>query len=388
MKIIRGGKIVAGRTWIEGKALLVDEASERLVALDDETAFPRDVEVVDGGGHWIVPGFIDVHVHGACGVDTMDGSPSSLEAIAEGLAAHGVTAFCPTTMTMDEGHIVAALDGVRSALSLRGGGARVLGAHLEGPYISRRRLGAQDGTFLRRPDPGFVAAHGDVLRLVTFAPEEDEGGRFLAALRDAGIVASLGHSAATYEQAMEAFRQGARSVTHLFNGMEPFHHRSPGLVGAALDGDVFCELIADGVHSHRALFRLVLKLKGLDRLVLVSDAMRGACLGEGEWELGGQRVHVDGSAATLRDGTLAGSVLTLDRALRNVADETGLPLWEAVRLVSANAAALLGEKDRGRIEPGCRADLVFLDEAWQVRKTFVGGKEVFDSHARRDCPRL
>ena len=207
-------------------------------------------------------------------------------------------------------------------------------------------------------------------------------------LREEGIVASLGHSQASYEQAMKAFRNGAKSVTHLFNGMPPFHHRTPGLAGAALDADVFCELIADGVHSHTAVFRLLLKMKGVERIVLVSDAMRGACLGEGEWDLGGQTVTVHGPEAKLADGTLAGSVLTLDLALRNFAAATGLPLWEATRLVSENPARLLGERDRGRIEPGYRADFVLLDEGWRVLKTFVEGKEVFDRHENRDCKGL
>lgn len=378
MKAIAGGKLVTGKTWVEGAALLF---GERIEAILSEQDLPGGVETVDAEGAWAAPGFIDVHVHGACGVDAMDGGPAPLETIARSLAAHGVTAFCPTTMTTDETRIEAALAGIRQAMSQEWEGARVLGAHLEGPYLSAARLGAQDGTFLRRPDPDFVRRHRDVLRLVTFAPEKDDGGRFLAALVEEGIVASLGHSSATYEQAMEAFRRGASSVTHLFNGMAPFHHRTPGLAGAALDADVFCEFIADGVHSHRAVFRLVLKAKGSGRIVLISDAMRGAGLGEGEWELGGQSVSVHGAEATLADGTLAGSVLTLDQALVNFASETGLPLWEAVRLVSENPARLLGERARGRLEPGCRADFVLLDEAWQVKKTFVGGREVF----RRPC---
>jgi N-acetylglucosamine-6-phosphate deacetylase len=289
---------------------------------------------------------------------------------------------------MDEARIEAALDTVKAAKNAPPDGARVLGAHLEGPYISPSRLGAQDGTHLRRPDPEFVRRRKSALRLVTFAPEEDTDGRFLEALREEGIVASLGHSQASYEQAMKAFRNGAKSVTHLFNGMPPFHHRTPGLAGAALDADVFCELIADGVHSHTAVFRLLLKMKGVERIVLVSDAMRGACLGEGEWDLGGQTVTVHGPEAKLADGTLAGSVLTLDLALRNFAAATGLPLWEATRLVSENPARLLGERDRGRIEPGYRADFVLLDEGWRVLKTFVEGKEVFDRHENRDCKGL
>ncbi len=382
MKSIRGGKIITGRTWIEGMALLFDA---RIRDILPERELPPEVETLDADGAWIVPGFVDIHVHGICGMDTMDGEAHSLETIAEGLAAHGVTAFCPTTMTMDQARIDAALEAVEAAKSAAPGGARVLGAHLEGPYISPSRLGAQDGAHVLRPDPGFVRRRSSSLSLVSFAPEEDSDGRFLEALREEGIVASLGHSQATYEQAMTAFRNGARSVTHLFNGMPPFHHRTPGLAGAALDADVFCELIADGVHSHPAVFRLLLKMKGVENIILVSDAMRGACLGEGKWDLGGQKVTVYGPQATLADGTLAGSVLTLDLAMRNYASATGLPLWEASRLVSENPARLLGDRERGRIEPGYRADFVLLDERWRVLKTFVEGKEVFDSHENRDC---
>ncbi len=385
MKAITGGKIVAGRTWLGGMALLFEG---RILDILPESALPAGIETLDAEGAWIVPGFVDIHVHGVCGVDTMDGTAESLSTIAGGLAAHGVTGFCPTTMTMDETHIETALDTVEAAKNAPPDGARVLGAHLEGPYISPSRLGAQDGTHLRRPDPEFVRRRKSALRLVTFAPEEDTDGRFLEALREEGIVASLGHSQATYEQAMKAFRNGAKSVTHLFNGMPPFHHRTPGLAGAALDADVFCELIADGVHSHTAVFRLLLRMKGVERIILVSDAMRGACLGEGEWDLGGQTVTVHGPEAKLADGTLAGSVLTLDLALRNYGAATGLPLWEATRLVSENPARLLGERERGRIEPGYRADFVLLDEGWRVIKTFVEGKEVFDRHENRDCKGL
>lgn len=384
MKALTGGRIVAGRTWLEG-ALLFDD---RILDIAPEHEIPEEAERIEADGAWVVPGFVDVHVHGGCGSDTMDADSRSLDTIAAGLTAHGVTAFCPTTMTMSPDRVEAALDAIKGVMGAGGDGAVVLGAHLEGPFISPDRVGAQDGAFVRRPDPELVRRRRDVLRLVTFAPEEDEGGIFLRATLEAGVVPSVGHSRATYEQAMQAFRRGAESTTHLFNGMPPFHHRTPGVAGAALDADVFCELIADGVHSHPSVFRLVHAMKGLDRVVLVSDAMRGASLGDGEWDLGGQRVTVAGRTATLADGTIAGSVLTLDVAMRNYADATGLPLWEAVRLVSANPARLIGERDRGRLAPGCRADFALLDGEWRVIRTFIGGKEVYDRDARRDSKRL
>ncbi|MDI9370378.1 MAG: N-acetylglucosamine-6-phosphate deacetylase [Synergistaceae bacterium] len=378
MKALAGSRIVAGRSWFDGLALLFDE---RVIDFVPEAEIPSGAELLDAGGAWIVPGFIDVHVHGGLGSDAMDAEAGSLETIAAGLAAHGVTAFCPTTMTMSSERIEAALDAVKVAKGAVWNGATVLGAHLEGPFISPGRVGAQDGTHVRRPDPGFVRRWSDVLRLVTFAPEEDEAFSLLKALREEGIVPSIGHSQATYEQAMQAFDRGASSVTHLFNGMPPFHHREPGLVGAALDADVFCELIADGVHSHTAVFRLLHKIKGLDRVVLVSDAMRGAGLGDGERDLGGQRVMVRGRRALLADGTIAGSVLTLDVAMKNYACSVGLPLWEAVRLVSANPAKLIGERHRGRLEPGYYADFALLDDDWSVIGTYIGGKEVFNRNA-------
>lgn len=385
MKALTRGKIVTGSSWLEGLALLFDERVKDFVT---EEAIPSDVERIDAGGAWIVPGFIDIHVHGGRGADAMDAEERSLNSIASGLAAHGVTAFCPTTMTMSPERIEAALDAVKRVMDMPQEGATILGVHLEGPYISPGRVGAQDGTFVEHPDPEFVHRMRDVLRLVTFAPEEDEGLSFLKALKEEGVVPSIGHSQATYEQAMQAFSGGAMSVTHLFNGMPPFHHRTPGLVGAALDADVFCELIADGVHSHPAVFRLLHRMKGVERVVLVSDAMRGAGLGDGEWDLGGQRVTVRGGTASLANGTIAGSVLTLDIAMKNYADAVGLPLWEAVRLVSANPAKLIGEKHRGRLGPGYFADFALLDEEWQVKRTFIGGKEVFNSNAHCNCKGL
>ena len=385
MKALTRGKIVTGSSWIEGLALLFDERVKDFIP---EEAIPSDVERIDAGGAWIVPGFIDIHVHGGRGADAMDAEELSLNSIASGLAAHGVTAFCPTTMTMSPERIEAALDAVKRVMAMPREGATILGVHLEGPYISPGRVGAQDGTFVKPPDPEFVHRMRDILRLVTFAPEEDEGHSFLKALKEEGVVPSIGHSQATYEQAMQAFSDGAMSVTHLFNGMPPFHHRTPGLVGAALDADVFCELIADGVHSHPAVFRLLHRIKGLERVVLVSDAMRGAGLGDGEWDLGGQRVRVLGGRASLANGTIAGSVLTLDIAMKNYSDAVGLPLWEAVRRVSANPAKLIGEKHRGRLGPGYFADFALLDEEWRVKRTFIGGKEVFNSNAHCNCQGL
>jgi len=378
MRALTGGKILTPEGFREGWSLLYDHRIRDVVRDKD---LPGGVERVEARGLWVCPGFIDLHVHGARGVDVMDATPEAVEALARSLGASGVTSFLATTMTMPLPRIVAALGAIREALGAAPGGARILGAHLEGPFIDPGHKGAQDAAHVLPPDGEFIKAHRDVIRIVTLAPERDPGFRCLDALRASGVVFSLGHSGATFEEALEGVAHGIRHATHLFNAMPPFHHRRPGPVGAALvSDDVTCELIADGVHVHPGLYPLIYRLKGPHRLVLVSDAMRGGGLGEGVWDLGGQQVTVRGGEARLADGTIAGSVLTLDRALRNFREGTGLSLEEMMPLTSGNAARVLGMDHRlGRVAPGYDADLVLLDDEGVVRRTVVGGETIYDA---------
>ncbi|EHM10671.1 N-acetylglucosamine-6-phosphate deacetylase [Thermanaerovibrio velox DSM 12556] len=334
--------------------------------------------VMDCRGLWLTPGLMDLHIHGIGGHDACDGTPEALEAMSCRLASHGVTAFCPATMTLPEGEIRRVLGSIRSRMGRPMPGARLIGAHLEGPFISPERPGAQDRSFITGPKPELLEDFKDVIRIVTFAPERDPDWVLLDTALRLGITASAGHSNASYEEAQRAFMRGVMSVAHLFNGMAPYHHRTPGLVGAALDyPSVFCEVIVDGVHCHPSAVRLALKAKGEDKLVLISDSMRGAGLGDGTFSLGGQEVTVSQGVARLKEGAIAGSVITLDQAVRNYGAYTGLRFERAVKGATLNPANLLGDKTSGAIAPGRRADMVLWGPGGEVVRTYVNGMEVF-----------
>lgn len=323
-------------------------------------------------GRTLLPGFVDLHVHGGGGADVMDGA-EGIAAVAAFHLRHGTTALCPTTITRPVSELEAVLTAARS-LEDDSQRARVLGVHLEGPFISPRKLGAQpphavvaDVATLER-----LLAAGDVATM-TLAPEVEGAAAAIGYLVGRGVRVSLGHSGCAYAEASAAFDLGAGGVTHLFNAMSGTHHREPGLAAAALDRpEAIHELILDGHHVHPALFRVAHRAV---RLALVTDAIRATGLGPGESELGGQTVTVAGGRATLSDGTLAGSLLTLDAALAN-AVAAGLSLEEAANLLTRNPADALGRQDLGRLAPGAHADVVELDGDLRVTRVFRGGVEV------------
>lgn len=371
-------------TRLDGTLLLPGGAVAGTIEFG-ETIGRIDVRgAVDGEaarGPYVAPGFIDVHVHGGDGGDTMDGA-AGVRRLARFHLGRGTTTILPTTMTNPWSAVVRALRGVGTVMSERDPSLPdVLGAHLEGPFINPGRLGAQPPDNLP-PTPDLVAevlAVG-VVMVVTLAPELDGA---LEAARDfarAGVRVSFGHTLATAEEAIagvEAVRSvgGTPSFTHLYNAMSPLASREPGTVGAALArDDAYAELILDLHHVHPVAFRAAVAAKR-GRLLLITDAIRAAGLGDGESELGGQRVTVAHGAARLADGTLAGSVLTLDQAVRN-AVASGLTITNAVELATAVPADYLGLNDRGRLVEGARADIVVLDEELQVQQVFVGGRHV------------
>jgi N-acetylglucosamine-6-phosphate deacetylase len=339
--------------------------------------------VVDLHGRTLMPGFIDVHVHGAVGHETMDGDVPGLLAMAEFFASRGVTSFLPSTWTASRESTMAALRAVADARS-ETGGARIVGAHMEGPYLSCARCGAQDPHEIRGVDRDEAAAFLDTgaVRLITVAPEAEGADDLLAECVRRGVTVSVGHTDATYEQVAAAVARGARHMTHTYNAMSPLNHRAPGAVGAALALAGFrAELIADEVHVHPAALHAVVRARGVDEVVLVTDAVRPT--GIPDWaggELQGRRVSVSHGAMRLEDGTLAGSVLTMDRALGNLLRITGRPLTDLWPLVSRNPAVSAGIGDRtGRLEAGLDADLVVLDEQLCVVRTVVGGRTVFEA---------
>ena len=387
MKAIRNGRcIVPGAAGafevVDGQVLLYD--ADGIAGLMPEADFAAGdaiaaEEVIDAGGRYVASGFLNVHIHGCKGSDTMDATQEALGAMQAFLPRTGVTAFLPTTMTCTWQEIAAALTAVRTAMQTPRVGAQVLGAHMEGPFISPAKKGSQAEENILRADYARLAPFADVVRIVTLAPEElPEGSDFLARCRAAGIHVSIGHTAADYETARRAVLMGgAHRFTHLYDAMQGFHHRAPGVVGAAFDTDAYVELIADNVHACPMAQRLAYRVKGKDRVILITDALRACGMGDGPSELGGQQVFVQGERATLADGTIAGSVATMNRCLRLFLENTGASVADAVAMVTKNPAEDLGiYGERGSLTPGKRADITIFDEQIAVYDTIIGGRRL------------
>jgi N-acetylglucosamine-6-phosphate deacetylase len=350
-----------------------------------------DAEVCDLGRRPVLPGYIDLHVHGGGGAQCNTDDPDEVMSMARFHATHGTTAMLATTVAAGIEELEAALAAIASCTS-RSGGAAVLGAHLEGPFISRRRPGAMDPAVFIDPDQRalqrLLDAGKGTVRMMTLAPELPGALDMIRALRAAGVTVSVGHSDATYEEARAAVGAGARCATHTFNAMAPLHHRAPGLLGAVLDLDeLTCELICDGIHVHPAALRLAFRAKGVKRATLVTDAMQAAGMPDGEYRLGGATVTVSSGRAEIRGGgSIAGSTLTMDRAVSNAVDFLGISLQEAAVLASGNPARLLGVHHRkGAIAPGLDADLTILDEDLRAWGTVVGGEWVHRPPADVRC---
>ena len=329
----------------------------------------------------IVPGFIDVHIHGAGGADTMEATTEALTTMASILPEEGTTSFLATTITQDQKAIRKALENAAEYIEHHNqpGKAEVLGLHLEGPFINESRKGAQPAQHIITPDieqfMRMQEASGNNIRLVTLAPEKENGNKLIAYLAENGVIASVGHSDATYGQMAEAVKAGATHVTHLFNGMRGMHHRDPGVAGAALLFDELkIEIITDGIHVVPEMVDLSIRAKGTDGVILITDSMRAKCLKSGTYDLGGQEVSVADGKALLADGTLAGSILKMKDALKNMIEFTGISLEEAVKLASENPARQLKVFDRkGSIASGKDADLVVLDRNYEVVMSFCRG---------------
>ncbi len=329
----------------------------------------------------IVPGFIDVHIHGAGGADTMDATTDALTTMASILPEEGTTSFLATTITQEQKAIMNALENAAEYIEHHNqpGKAEVLGLHLEGPFINESRKGAQPAQHILTPDieqfMRMQEASGNNIRLVTLAPEKENGNKLIAYLAENDVIASVGHSDATYGQMAEAVKAGATHVTHLFNGMRGMHHRDPGVAGAALlFEELKIEMIADGIHVVPEMVDLSIRAKGTDGVILITDSMRAKCLKSGTYDLGGQEVSVADGKALLADGTLAGSILKMKDALKNMMEYTGISLEEAVKLASENPARQLKVFDRkGSIASGKDADLVVLDRNHQVAMSFCRG---------------
>lgn len=374
MKYIKNGKVVLPDGILENVVLAFDS---KICGFTDESQIPENAEVIDADGGFVAPGLVDIHIHGYLGEDTSDGSAEGIFKMANGIMKNGVTSFCPTTMTVSMDEINKALDTVRSLKeeSRSWDGAEILGVNLEGPFINPKKKGAQAETHIKKPDAKFVLGNADIISLATMAPEMEGGCEVIKEIRDnSNVVVSVGHTDASFEETLSGIDAGATHITHLFNAQTPLHHRNPGVVGAALLENVTTELIADSFHVHKGIFELLARVKG-DNLVLITDCTRAGGMPDGEYTLGGQPIFVNGVKCLLEDGTIAGSVLKLNDAVKNFSANTNLPFWKAVSAASLNPARAIGVDDRkGSIEPGKDSDIIITDDDFNIVKTIIGGE--------------
>ena len=339
-----------------------------------------DGKTYDASGCYVIPGLTDLHFHGCMGKDFSDADPEGLEIMAKYELSQGVTQICPAGMTLLEDQLTKVCQVAAAHRDANKPGAELCGINLEGPFLSTAKKGAQKADWIHAPDVDMfrrlMAASKGLVKLVSIAPEEPGAMEFIEAV-EGEVTVSIAHTTADYDTAMEAFRLGARQVTHLFNAMPPFSHRAPGVVGAALDTPICnVELICDGVHSHPSVVRATFKMFGPKRVILVSDTMRAAGMPDGDYTLGGQPVKVKGKYATLADGTLAGSVTNLMNCMRT-AVSFGIPLEDAVWAAAVNPARAIGIFSRmGSLEPGKRANVVVLDQNLELKDVFFRGELV------------
>lgn len=375
MKCIVNGKLILKDSIAENMAIVFDDKIEKIAPLSDIDI--SAYEVIDAEGMFVSPGLVDMHIHGYLGADASDADVEGIKKMAEGIIKNGVTAWCPTTMTVSKAEIEAAFDAVREVKNSNSYyGSRILGVNSEGPFINAKKKGAQAEEHILKPDADFIEKHSDLVKLFTVAPEVEGAAQCIEKVsKNTNVLISMGHTDATYEEAVEGIKNGVRHTTHLFNAMTALSHRSPGVVGAALaDGNVSTELIADTFHVNKGLFGLIAKIKG-DKLCLITDCIRAGGMPDGNYTLGGQPVHKEGIKCLMEDGTIAGSVLKLNEAVYNLYENSDLELYEAVACASLNVAKALGEdKEIGSLEEGKRADIVIADEKFNVKTTVLGGE--------------
>ena len=383
MKAIRNGVLIIPDEDGHFKAqtddvLCYDEQIMQIIPAAEFSPSDAD-ELIDAAGAYVAPGFLNVHIHGCDGADTMDEDAGALARIAAFQARTGVTSFLPTTMTCAFDSVERALVRIRAAMAEQGlRGARILGAHMEGPFISPAKKGAQDEHYILPAAFEKIEPYADVIKIITIAPETLTEKDFIENCRAHGIVVSIGHTSADYETARAAIAAGATHVTHLCNAMTPLNHRHPGLLGAGLDTEANCELIVDNVHGHPASQRIIYAAKRGRHIIPITDSLRACGLSDGVSELGGQRVYVKGTRATLADGTIAGSVLRMNDGLSILRANTGAEIPAVVEMATRTPAEELGVyDDLGSLSVGKYADIAIFDEEFRIRRTIVGGRDCF-----------
>ena len=376
--LIQNATVITPGIKLDGAAILVDNGRIRRVFAAGEE-LPKASEKFNAAGQMVVPGFIDMHFHGAMGYETTTDDPKAMTAIGKAKILEGVTDCCPTTLTLSEERLAKSLEYIE-AYRQNPSGADVIGTHLEGPYVNPECLGAQNPAYQRNPDIAEIRRLHAVspVSLITYAIELPGALAFTEDLLDMGILPSCGHTNATTAQFNDGCLRGLRRLTHFCNQMTKLHHREIGMVGTGLrNPEVYLEMICDKIHLCPDMIDLVFRTKNLDHIILITDAMEASHLQAGKYQLGGLDVIVkDGAARLASNGALAGSILEMNNALKNVYEVTGLPLQDIIRTTSLNQAQELGIRDLGRIEAGFRANLTVLDDSFKVTQVFLRGKKM------------
>lgn len=384
--LLKGMRVYTDNQVIENGFIKMKDQKITEFGTADQLGDVEGFEVIEVPSHFnVVPGFIDVHIHGVNGADTMDATKEALDTMVTALPKEGTTGFLATTITQEAKQIELAIKNAGEYIENQSlqGKAEILGIHLEGPFVNSKKAGAQPIQYIIDPDlelfKRWQALAKGTIKLVTLAPEQPGGLEMVRYLRENGVIPSIGHTDATFEQVNEAIEAGANHVTHLYNQMRGLHHREPGVVGAAfLRDELKAEMIVDGVHIHPEMVNLAYKQKKSEGIILITDSMRAKCLKNGKYDLGGQEVTVRNGKAVLEDGTLAGSILKLGNAVKNILSFTSCTLKEAIEMASVNPAKQLKLYDRkGSISIGKDADIVILDDQMDVFMTFCRGELAF-----------
>jgi N-acetylglucosamine-6-phosphate deacetylase len=368
MRAIKNAKFILKDKIITDKFLLFDK---KIIGFKDN--IDSNIEVIDAHGLYVSAGFIDIHIHGSGGADVMDATPQALSTIAQTIIKYGTTSFVPTTMTMSLEKIKKALDNIK-LYTPDIPQASILGVHMEGPFINPNKTGAQDSKYIIPLDLDLIDKYSDIISIITLAPEMPNALQAIKTIstKYPNIILSIGHSNASYEQSKQSFDAGITHATHLFNDMSPYHHRDVGIIGAVFQDDrVSCDIIADTIHTHHSTLHLTYKQKQ-NNLLLITDSMRAGCMKDGTYDLGGQQVSVCNNKATLLNGVLAGSVLTLDKAVKNMIQYADLTIAQAVSLATYNPAKKLN-LNKGLLHSGYDADIVIFDDNIDIQMSIVSG---------------
>ncbi|MRH41179.1 N-acetylglucosamine-6-phosphate deacetylase [Aquibacillus halophilus] len=376
-KVIVNTRVVTPSAIISPSSIWIEEGKITKIAQGESPTIPDDYQVIDGDGHLLIPGMIDVHIHGANGSDMMDGTEESILEVSRICARTGCTSFLVTSVTSSIEDLMKMIENVKKVIG-KEPGAQIAGIHLEGPYLNIKKKGMQNEKYLRHPNKEemkqILKEADGLIKMVTIAPELPGGMEMVHFLKEQGIVVSLAHSDATYDQAKEAFATGASHVTHCFNAMRPIHHRDPGLVVAAFEEPhVSLQAIVDNVHLHPAIVRLMHRIKGPEGVALITDALQAMYMGDGVYQFGGHQVTVTNGVARLDDDTLASSTVTMNEAIKNTV-QSGISLVDAVYMASTTPATILGLNHKGRISDQTDADLVLIDSEYNVQWTMIDGQ--------------